>query len=163
MRTLAAGLRHVADEASGELRSGLEPVLAQLEGLSLASEDDPHASLPSKGATTSRTFVVGPDDTAASMGHPDPSVQVLGTPRIGLWFEIAGSDLMPEPDGEVQHVGVGLIVHHIGSAAVGEEVEVTVTVTEVAGRAIVFSCRATRGEELVATGTHHRVVVSADR
>ena len=41
--------------------------------------------------------VVGPEDTAAAMGHPDEAVQVLGSPRISLWFELVACELLPEP------------------------------------------------------------------
>src|SRR5581483_11835693 len=57
----------------------------------------PHAAGPAIGAVSSALFPVTDADTAAAMGHPDPGVRVLATPRLGLWFEVATSPLMPEP------------------------------------------------------------------
>ena len=48
----------------------------------------PHEALPEVGANVTRDLVVAAEDTAAAMGHPDDSVQVLGSPRLALWFEL---------------------------------------------------------------------------
>ena len=69
--------------------------------------DDPHAAWPAVGATVVRDLEVGPEDTAAAMGHPDAAVQVLGSPRLALWFEIVTCDLLPAPAPELTHVGAG--------------------------------------------------------
>jgi predicted thioesterase len=66
---------------------------------------------------------------------------------------------MPSPDSGVQHVGVGILTHHLGRAVQGEEVAVQVRVDDVRGRSIVFACSAYVGDRLVALGTHHRVIL----
>ena len=121
----------------------------------------PHAAAPAVGAVSVTRFPVTEADTAAAMGHPDPGVTVLGSPRIGLWFELATSPLMPDPGGAVRHVGVGLVVHHLGLAEVGEEVAVEARVVDAAGRAVVFALVATVGERCVARGVHHRRILDA--
>jgi predicted thioesterase len=107
-------------------------------------------------------FPVTEADTAAAMGHPDPGVTVLGSPRIGLWFELATSPLMPEPGGDVRHVGVGLVVHHLGRADVGEEVVVEARVMDASGRAVVFALEATCHGRCVARGVHHRRILERE-
>ncbi len=90
-------------------------------------------------------------------------MSVLGSPRIGLWFELATSELMPDPEGGVRHVGVGILVHHLGRAVEGETVTVDVQVDQVDGRSCVFACSARVGGRLVALGTHHRVLLVGSR
>jgi fluoroacetyl-CoA thioesterase len=122
----------------------------------------PHPAAPAIGAVSAGDFRVTDDDTAAAMGHPDAGVQVLGTPRLGLWFELATSPLMPEPGAGVRHVGVGLVVHHLGRADVGEDVTVEARVLDVSGRAVVFTLSATAGGRPVGRGVHHRRILDAD-
>lgn len=113
------------------------------------------------GQTSRSVFVVKPEDTAFQMGHPDPSVSVLGSPRISLWFEIASSAILPEPGGVYTHVGVGIFVHHLGMARVGDSVEIISAVEEVERRRVVFSIQGFVGERLIALGTHERIILSS--
>jgi predicted thioesterase len=132
-----------AEALAGALRAGAEP----------------HPAAPPVGASTVTVFPVTADDTAASMGHPDPDVTVVGSPRLGLWFELATSPLMPPPGSGVRHVGVGLVVHHVGTAEIGEDVSVEARVLEATGRAVVFTLEATAGGRCVARGVHHRRIL----
>lgn len=118
-----------------------------------------HPRAPAPGAVASTERVVAIEDTAAAMGHPDASMTVLGSPQIALWFEVSTSDLMPDPDRDLSHVGVGILVHHVARAVVGETVKLTATVAAVAGRTVVFTCEARVGERLVALGVHQRVIL----
>ncbi|MGN6129185.1 MAG: thioesterase family protein [Nocardioidaceae bacterium] len=142
-----------------------DPVRAQ--ALSAAAEllaehgHDCHPALPPVGTTVVRDLVVEKDDTASSMGHPDPAMAVLGSPRISLWFELVSSEALPHPEDGPTSVGVGILVHHLGKAEVGEKVEVTATVESVSGRRVAFSCTARVGDRLVARGTHQRVLLEA--
>jgi predicted thioesterase len=119
----------------------------------------PHEALPEVGASVTRDLVVSAEDTAAAMGHPDDSVQVLGSPRLALWFELVSCDLLPSPAKDLSHVGVGILVHHLGRADVGETVTVESTCASAAGRRVVFTCRATVGDRLVGLGVHHRALL----
>jgi predicted thioesterase len=120
-----------------------------------------HPALPAVGATVTREMHVEEQDTAAAMGHPDPSLTVVGSPRIALWFEIVASRLLPQPTKDLTHVGVGILVHHLDTAAVGEPVSVEAAVESVTGRRVVFSCSARSGARLLALGVHQRVVLEA--
>lgn len=124
---------------------------------------DPHPAATPIGTVRRLVRTVGPQDTAAAIGHPDSDVDVLSSPTIALWFELAASDLMPPPGVGLRHVGVGIVVHHLDAARVGDEVEVTAEVTSVDGRAVRFACDAVLGGSLIATGDHHRVILDVPR
>jgi predicted thioesterase len=143
------------------LRVALHAAAEEVDGSMDAPGSDapPHGALPEVGARVTRDLVVTADDTAAAMGHPDDSVQVLGSPRLGLWFELVSCELLPEPSDDLSHVGVGILVHHLGRADIGETVTVDSTCASAAGRRVVFTCRATVGDRLVGLGVHHRALL----
>jgi predicted thioesterase len=118
----------------------------------------PSPYAPPVGVTGTMTFTVAESDTAAAMGHPDPAVTVLGSPRISLWFEKASGTVMPPPSGAVRHLGVAIFVHHLAAAHLGETVDVDVEVVAVEGRRVILDCEARVGDRLVAFGTHHRIL-----
>jgi fluoroacetyl-CoA thioesterase len=118
-----------------------------------------HEALPQIGESVRRELVVSAEDTAAAMGHPDDSVQVLGSPRLALWFELVSCELLPAPSDDLSHVGVGILVHHLGRADVGETVTVESTCASTSGRRVVFTCRAFVGERVVGLGVHHRALL----
>lgn len=120
-----------------------------------------HDALPPVRASVRRDLVVSADDTAAAMGHPDDSVQVLGSPRLALWFELVSCELLPAPSHDLSHVGVGIVVHHLGRADVGETVTVESTCAAASGRRVVFTCRALVGERLVGLGVHQRSLLGS--
>ncbi len=154
--TLRVALASAAGDVDGSVLAGLARAAA-----ALAPQDvrPPDPALPGVGTSVLRDLVVGPDDTAAAMGHPDPGVQVLGSPRLALWFEVVSCDLLPDPATGPSHVGAGILVHHLGRADVGETVTVEVDCASVSGRRAVFTCRAAVGDRLVGLGVHHRVLV----
>jgi predicted thioesterase len=152
---LLAAARHAEGARAGALAAA---------GTQLESGDGvvpPHPVWPAVGTVVTRELEVTEDDTAAAMGHPDPSVQVLGSPRISLWCELVSEEALPAPSPELTHVGAGILVHHLGGAEVGERLTMAVTLESVSGRRGVFSCVLTYGDRLVALATHHRVVVKA--
>jgi predicted thioesterase len=139
------------------LRVALDAAAAEIDPSWMESSPSPaHEALPGIGESVRRDLVVSADDTAAAMGHPDDSVQVLGSPRLALWFELVSCELLPEPTDDLSHVGVGILVHHLGRAHVGETVTVESTCAAAAGRRVVFTCRASVGERMVGLGVHHR-------
>lgn len=124
---------------------------------------EPAPGLPAVGASLKETFVVASSDTASSMGHPDPLMSVLGSPRLALWFELVSTSLLPGPESGVTSVGVGILVHHLGRADLGEEVTVGARMVGVEGRRVLFDCKARCGDRLVGFGTHHRVLLRPER
>lgn len=156
VESLRISLQAAAGHASPDRAGALTQAAALLDP---ADTLPAHPSWPPLGTTVTRELEVTDQDTAAAMGHPDPSVDVLGSPRISLWCELVSEEALPGPDADLTHVGAGILVHHLGRAAVGDRVTVRVTLESVSGRRGVFSCILTRGEELVALATHHRVVI----
>jgi predicted thioesterase len=141
------------------LRVALHAASQEIDGSTAAPDAPPHEALPEVGALVTRDLVVSAEDTAAAMGHPDDSVQVLGSPRLALWFELVSCDLLPDTSDDLSHVGVGILVHHLGRADVGETVTVESTCASAAGRRVVFTCRALAGDRVVGLGVHHRALL----
>jgi predicted thioesterase len=147
---------------SDTLRVALEAAKAEIDPTSTESSSKPaHPALPDVGASVLRDIAVSAEDTAAAMGHPDDSVQVLGSPRLALWFELVSCELLPAPSDDLSHVGVGIVVHHLGRADVGETVMVESTCTSAAGRRVAFTCRASVGDRVVGLGVHQRALLEA--
>jgi predicted thioesterase len=138
----------------------LESLARAAAALAPAEVEAPHPAWPSVGASVVRDLTVGAQDTAAAMGHPDEAVQVLGSPRLALWFELVTCALLPDPSAELSHVGAGILVHHLGPALVGDTASVECTCASVSGRRAVFTCRASVGDRLVGLGAHHRALVA---
>lgn len=151
-RTLRAAWTHAG-------RHGVPDGAALGAGVTERSRE-PHPAAPTVGEVHVEVLTVDHEHTAAAIGHPDESVDVLSTPTLALWFELAGTSLMPPP-GELRHVGVGVLVHHLAGAGVSDEVVVTAEVVEVDGRAVVFACHAHHGDTLLATGDYQRVLLDA--
>lgn len=153
-------LRNALEHAASNVADpGLAEALRRAAAELSRAEDAPDPGLPVRGSAVQKVLRVHLDDTASAMGHPDPTVAVLGSPRIALWFELVSSDMLAST-ATTTHVGVGILVHHHASAAVGEDVVVRATVTSASGRRITFTCDAVVGDRLVATGIHHRVVLA---
>ncbi len=157
--TLRVALVDAARAADSDGAPALAAAAALLGGGRGRQGREPHPLLPAVGTSISRDLEVGEADTAAAMGHPDPTVAVLGSPRISLWFELVASRALPDPRTGPTSVGVGILVHHLGRAEVGEVVRVTATVESVSGRRVTLGCVAGVGDRLVARGTHHRVLL----
>lgn len=152
--SLAAAAANLSDEGAAKAFDEAAALLSPYA----TDGRPPHPALPVVGAEVTRVLSVTQDDTATAMGHPDPAVAVLGSPRIALWFEIVASDLLPPPTAELSHVGVGIVVHHLDAAQVGEKVTVRAAAEGATGRRITFACTAMVGTRLVALGAHHRVL-----
>ena len=152
--TLRVSLAAAAADVGSDQLAALARAAAALAPVDHA---EPHPAWPSVGATVQQALVVDEQDTAAAMGHPDTTVQVLGSPRLALWFEVVTCGLLPS--GGTSHVGAGILVHHLGRADVGESVLVESTCASVSGRRAVFTCRAAVGERIVGLGVHHRALL----
>lgn len=91
-------------------------------------------------------------------------VTVLATPVLCHWFESAAVHAIAEQleSGEAS-VGTRVSIEHLKATPVGMQVRVMARVVAVDGRRVDFEISAFDELELVARGTHERVVVDLER
>jgi fluoroacetyl-CoA thioesterase len=91
-------------------------------------------------------------------------VTVLATPVICHWFESAAVRAIAEEleSGEAS-VGTRVSIEHLKATPVGMQVRVIARVVAVDGRRVEFEVSAFDEVELVARGTHERVVIDLER
>ena len=114
--------------------------------------------------TTTLSYVVGEEDTAAAVGSG--TLPVLGTPRLVAWLEAATcAAVEPTLPAGSTSVGTRVQVDHLVASPVGAEVEVSASSSYVDGRLHRFtvSARHTGDGKVVAAGEITRVVVDAER
>ena len=111
------------------------------------------------GLSATIDIVVGQEHTAAHVGSG--TVQVLATPVVINMFESAALQAIEHllPAGN-QSLGTHLDVRHIAATPVGMKVSASARVTRVDGRTVTFALEARDERELIADGTHERVVVN---
>ena len=86
--------------------------------------------------------------------------RVYATPSMVLDIEhIARDWLMEFLDEGEDTVGTHVSVDHIGATVEGDNVDITITVTEVNGRSVKMAAHVTDSIEDVGKGQHHRFVV----
>jgi predicted thioesterase len=79
------------------------------------------------------------------------------------WVEAAAlAALRGRPDG-ITTVGIHISMDHTAPTLVGAEVRAEAVVRAVEGRRIEFDVRAFEGDQMIAGGTHTRVVVDRQR
>jgi predicted thioesterase len=119
-----------------------------------------------------RSISVGQEGTLEQIVRPEhgadrfqnAGVTVLATPVLCHWFESAGVRAIAEQleSGEAT-VGTRLSIEHLKATPVGMQVRVTARVVAVDGRRVDFEVSAFDDVELVARGTHERVVIDLER
>lgn len=115
------------------------------------------------GAQSLRTYVVQPQETAMAFESGD--LEVLATPRLVGMFESVSKDMLGATlTPENTSVGVHVDLKHLKATAVGQTVEIMVTVTAIEGRRYTFALRAVdASNDVIGEGTHTRVVVNRQR
>ena len=115
------------------------------------------------GAQSLRTYVVQPQETAMAFESGD--LEVLATPRLVGMFESVAKDMLGATlTPENTSVGVHIDLKHLKATAVGQTVEIMVTVTAIEGRRYTFALRAVdANNDVIGEGTHTRVVVNRQR
>ncbi len=104
-------------------------------------------------------IVVEAKDTAAHVGSG--VVQVLATPVVINMFESAALRAIEHLlRAGTQSLGTRLEVRHIAATPVGMKVSASARVTRVDGRTVHFVLEAHDERELIADGTHERVIVN---
>ena len=115
------------------------------------------------GAQSLRTYVVQPQETAMAFESGD--LEVLATPRLVGMFESVAKDMLGATlTPENTSVGVHIDLKHLKATAVGQSVQIMVTVTAIEGRRYTFALRAVdASNDVIGEGTHTRVVVNRQR
>jgi fluoroacetyl-CoA thioesterase len=115
------------------------------------------------GSTGSFSLVVTPDHLASRF--KDVTLPpVLATPVMIMVMENAALNaIKPYLDAGESALGTRVDVRHLAATPAGRCVTGEAKVTNVDGRRIEFSIRATDGNEEIGVGTHERVVINLSR
>ena len=109
------------------------------------------------GVTDSATVVVDRERTIDFMGE---KARVYGTPMLVRDIEIACRDLLGKHlDPGEDSVGTRVELDHLAATLMGMRVELTVSITEVKGRAVTFDVAGRDNVEPICRGRHQRFVV----
>ena len=115
------------------------------------------------GATGSFTLLVLPEHLASRF-KDSTLPPVLATPVMIMVMENAALNaIKPYLDPGESALGTRVDVRHLAATPVGQRVTGEARVTDVDGRRIEFSIRATAGDEEIGTGTHERVVIQVSK
>jgi fluoroacetyl-CoA thioesterase len=114
------------------------------------------------GATNTIVIVVDASMTADRFGNT--GIQVLATPMLVSYFELAAHQLaMPALAPGQGTVGSHIDIRHLAATPIGMRVTFRATLTQRNGRRLVFRVQANDEHELVGEGTHERFVVDMQR
>jgi fluoroacetyl-CoA thioesterase len=114
------------------------------------------------GATNTLTVVVDESMTADRFGNT--GVQVLATPMLVSYFELAAHQLaMPALEPGQGTVGSHIDIRHLAATPIGMRVTFRATLTQRDGRRLIFRVEADDEHERVGEGTHERFVVDMQR
>ncbi len=115
------------------------------------------------GATGSFTLLVAPEHLASRF--KDATLPpVLATPVMIMIMENAALNaIKPFLDAGESALGTRVDVRHLAATPAGRRVTGEAKVTNVDGRRIEFSIRATDGSEEIGVGTHERMVIQLAR
>ena len=109
------------------------------------------------GLATTRTFGVDRERTIDFMGE---AARVYATPMLVRDIELACRDLLlAHLDPGEDSVGTRIELDHLAATLLGMPVDLTVTVTEVKGRAVTFSIEGRDSVDTICRGLHRRFVV----
>ena len=109
------------------------------------------------GVSRTSRITVDRDRTIGFMGE---EARVYATPRLVSDMEFTCRNLLLEHcDAGEDSVGAEIALRHLAATLLGSTVEITVSVTAVEGRKVVFEVAAKDEIEPIATSTHTRFVV----
>jgi fluoroacetyl-CoA thioesterase len=113
------------------------------------------------GLTATTRIDIDTDRTISFMGD---DCRVYATPKLLYDVEMACRNLvLPHLEAGRDTVGTRVELDHTGATLMGMWVEITATLTEVNGPALVFEFTARDAVEPVAKGRHHRFVVGIEK
>ena len=113
------------------------------------------------GMTGVHTTAVGPKHTAHAVGNP--GVEVLSTPMLTLFCEIAGHNAIVAVYDE-GHTSVGFHndLYHLAATPVGAVVTVTATLSAIENRRLTFTIDGHDEEQQIVKGVHELFIVRLD-
>jgi len=113
------------------------------------------------GLSRTSRITVDRDRTIGFMGE---EARVYATPRLVSDMEFTCRNLLLEHcDAGEDSVGAEIALRHLAATLLGSTVEITVSVTAVEGRKVVFEVAAKDEIEPISAGSHTRVVVDLAR
>lgn len=114
------------------------------------------------GMSCSEVFTVEEEQAASRVGSG--GYLVLATPWLIAFMERVSHRLVAEklPEGK-SSVGVKVNIDHLAPTPVGGVVQVGARITGIDGNRVELEVSAWEGEELVGSGSHHRVIVDDAR
>ncbi len=113
-----------------------------------------------KGLSTTRSITVDRPRTIDFMGE---KARVYATPMLVLDIEIACRELLLQHlDAGEDSVGTRIELDHLAATLMGMDVELTITVSEVKGRAVTLDIEGRDSVDTICRGKHHRFVVGVE-
>ncbi len=113
------------------------------------------------GVSQTSRITIDHDRTIAFMGE---EARVYATPRLVSDIEMTCRNLLIEHcDKGEDSVGIEITLKHQAATLLGSTVEITVTVTAVDRRKVVFEIFAKDEIDQISTGNHARFVVNLDK
>jgi predicted thioesterase len=109
------------------------------------------------GLTAHRTWTVDRERTIDFMGE---KARVYATPMLVRDIETTAREmLLAHLDPGEDTVGTRVEIDHLAATLMGQQVEITVSVASVSGRAVALEVSARDGVDLICKGRHNRFVV----
>ena len=109
------------------------------------------------GLTVTRSYTVDRERTIDFMGD---KARVYATPMLVRDIEVTAREmLLAHLDEGEDTVGTRVEIDHLAATLLGMEVEITVSVASVAGRAVSLEVSARDSVDLICRGRHNRFVV----
>jgi predicted thioesterase len=113
------------------------------------------------GLSRTNRIEIDSDRTIGFMGEEG---RVYGTPYLVRDIEMTCRQLiLDHADAGEDSVGTDVAIKHLAPTLLGMSVEITVTVTAVDGRKVVFDISAKDNVEQISSGTHGRFVVDVNK
>ncbi len=133
----------------------------QAELQKTSTEDNIMSETLQAGLTATRRVEIDRERTISFMGD---DCRVYSTPNLLYDIEMACRDLLlANIEAGKDSVGTRIELDHVGATLMGMWVEITVTLTTVAGGAVSFDFTARDAVEEVARGKHNRFIVGIEK
>ncbi|HBS88741.1 MAG: hypothetical protein A2W91_19045 [Bacteroidetes bacterium GWF2_38_335] len=113
----------------------------------------------SPGCVKQSAFIVGNSHTASFLGSG--TLEVLATPALIAFLENTAMECVQNslPKGFTT-VGTYIEMNHLKATALGKEVNTEAVLQSFEGKRLVFGIVAYCGDDLIASGIHHRFIVN---